>query len=419
MILLTALEEGPDMRVLLINKFLYPKGGDAVVTLETGKLLNRYGHKVEFWGMHHPDNPDYQYKDYFIPYVDYNSGSGIGKQIGMAANMFYSLPAKRMLRKLIADRFRPDIVHLHNIAHQISPSILDLFDQLDIPYVMTMHDYKLVCPSYNMIAKEKICERCQNGKYYQCFFQGCVKNSRVKSLISTAEMYLHHAILKIYSKVRYFISPSMFLKTKLQQMGWMGRIEYMPNFVQADDYIPSYSNDGKTVVYFGRFTNEKGIKTLIEAFKTLHKLRLKLIGDGPLKNLIKLQLMMERIENIEICDHMRPYELKQVISNSLLTILPSEWYENNPRSVIESFALGKPVIGSAIGGIPELVKDYETGLTFAPGNAEDLRSKIEHMAEHPAELKTMGQNARRFVENELNEAKHYRQLTEIYEKAME
>ncbi len=401
------------MKIFLINKFIFPKGGDAICTLSTGKLLSNRGHKVTFWGMNHSSNPEYPYQQYFVNYNDFNNPRGIRKKFQMASNMLYSFEAKRKIEQLIKID-RPDIIHLHNFAHQISPSILDVFKKHKIPTVMTMHDYKLVCPVYTLYSDNKPCERCKGGKYYQCSINRCTKNSRIKSLLNTIEMYLHHKLLHIYDSIDVYISPSRFLKSKVEEMGFKRKVVYIPNFINLDAYIPQYSSEEKSIVYFGRLSQEKGLFTLIEAMKGVD-VKLRIIGDGPLKEALEGKVRDEKIKNVEFLGYLAGDELKNNVKKAMFVILPSEWYENNPLSIIEGFALGKPAIGARIGGIPELVKDNETGLTFEAGNINDLRQKIENLMKDPDRVGQMGKNARKFVEQELNEEKHYQSLIEIYQ----
>jgi len=405
------------MKILLVNKFLYPKGGDTTVTLSTGKLLSEKGHKVIFWGMDHPLNPEYPYKDYFVSYIDFNKPMNFLQQFRTTLRILYSLEAKKKIEKLI-ERERPDIVHLNNFAHQISPSILDVFVKYKIPTVMTLHDYKLVCPSYSMLIDGKPCEKCRNGKYFWCFLKKCTKGSYVKSLLNVVEMYLHHKILHIYDKIDVFISPSMFLKKKLKEMGFKKEIAYLPYFINAKDYLPKYSFSKKIICYFGRLSKEKGLFTLIEAMEGTDA-KLKIIGDGPIKKDLEEKARKENLENVSFLGYKSGNELKEEVRNSMAVVLPSEWYENYPRSIMEAFALGKPVIGTRIGGIPELVEDNETGLTFEPGNVEDLRDKIEDLINNPKKISEMGKNARKFIEKELNPERHYEELMKIYQLAME
>jgi len=405
------------MKILLINKYLFPKGGDAISTLNTGKLLTTKGHKVIFWGMDHPLNPPYPYEDNFVSYIDYNNPRrSILKQTKMASNLMYSVEAKKKLEKIIKSE-KPDIVHLNNFAHQISPSILHIFKKYNIPMVMTCHDYKLVCASYSMLLDGKVCEACKGGRYYNCFFRRCVKDSRTKSLLNTIEMYLHHKILHIYDLVDVFVSPSRFLKTKLEEMGFKCRIKYLPNFVRTNKFRPQYEASENSIVYFGRLSKEKGLYTLLEAVKGLDA-KLKIIGEGLLKEALERRVEDKGIKNVEFLGYRTGEDLKDEIRKSMFVVLPSECYENNPRSIIEGFALGKPAIGARIGGIPELVKNNETGLTFEPGNVKDLQSKIKYLIDNSNKIIEIGKNARRFVEKELNAEKHYQSLMKIYEDVL-
>ena len=400
------------MKILLINKFLYPKGGDAISTLNTGKLLAAKGHKVTFWGMDHPKNPDYYYKELFVSCVDYNKPNGIFRQLKAVVNLLYSFEAKKKIEKLLNIE-KPDIVHLNNFAHQISPSILDVFARDNIPTVMTMHDYKLVCPTYSMLLDGRPCERCKNGKYYWCFLKNCTKSSYSKSFINAMEMYLHHKILHIYNKIDLFISPSMFLKGKVEQMGFKGKIFYLPNFVRLEDFSPGDGLEENSIVYVGRLSEEKGIVTLIEAVKGVD-VEVKIVGDGPIKDRIE----KTRPNNVVFLGYMTQEHFKKEVINSMGLIIPSECYENNPLAVIEAFALGKPVIGAQIGGIPELVQDGKTGYTFEPGNSGDLRNKIKCLLDNQDKAIQMGKNARALVEKEYNAEIHYKHLIEIYNKVI-
>ena len=399
-----------------MNKFLYPKGGDAISTLNTAALLSSNGHRVDLWGMAHPLNPKYAYSDYFVSYVDLNNPGNLKRQAKTALNMLYSFEARSRFEALIK-KIKPDIIHLNNFAHQISPSILHVCKEYKLPVVMTMHDYKLVCPVYTLLNNGKVCEKCARGRYLSCFKNKCAKNSKLKSLISAIEMYLHHKILRIYDLVDVFISPSVFLKNKIEDMGFKGKTAYLSNFVQIDEFWPQYSARNNSIIYFGRLSEEKGIGTLIDAVKDLD-VCLKIVGEGPIKESLSSKVKSEKLNNVIFSGYKSGEELKEEIRESRFSVVPSEWYENNPRSIIESFALGKPVLGARIGGIPELVKDNETGLTFEPGNARDLKAKISYMINSPDKIGRMGVNARVFVEKELNPGKHYQKLMEIYDQAI-
>jgi glycosyltransferase involved in cell wall biosynthesis len=268
-----------------------------------------------------------------------------------------------------------------------------------------------------MVVQNKVCEACENGKYYNCLLKSCFKNSRLKSLLGTIEMYLHHKILKLYDMVDIFISPSKFVKDKLTDMGFKGKIICLPNFVNIEQFTPQYSWQEATIVYFGRLQKDKGLKTLINAVKGIEAVTLKIIGEGPIQDELSHKIEYENIHNVLLLGYMTGEKLHKSIRQAMFVVLPSELYENNPLCVIESFALGKPAVGSRIGGIPELVKDNKTGLTFETGNSRDLRNKIKFLIGNPHLIQEMGQNARWFVENHLNAENYYSNLINIYESA--
>ena len=405
------------MKILLINKFLYPKGGDAISTLTTGKILEAHGHEVVFWGMDHPDNPAYPYKDYFISQVDYESSNGFSVKARTAMNILYSFEAKKKMAALLKN-FQPDMVHLNNFAHQISPSILDAIKDHHIPVVMTMHDYKMVCPTYSMLCKGKVCERCMGGRFYRCGINRCTKGSLFKSMVNVAEMYLHHRVLHIYDKIDLYISPSRFLKYKAAEMGLKGEVAYLPNCVDVFGFEPGFEWQEKSIVYVGRLSNEKGVETLIDAVNGID-IKLKIIGDGPLRGYLEEKIKAGAITNVDFLGYRTGQDLHNEIRNSMFLVIPSECYENNPLTVIEAFALGKPVLGARIGGIPELVRDYETGLTYTSGDVVDLKEKITQMLENKEKIPEMGKNARSLVERELNAEVYYHNLMAIYQKATE
>lgn len=404
------------MKILLVNKYLYPKGGDAVVTLATGELLRKNGHSIFFWGMDHPLNPDYKWKQYFVSNSDYNINNGFLQKIRMSFNILYSLEASGKIEKLILSE-KPDIVHLHNFAHQISPSILNVLKKYNIPSVMTMHDYKLVCPVYSMLSHGMICEKCANQKYYKCFLNKCTKDSYMKSFINMSEMYLHHKILKVYDGINMFISPSRFMQEKLVKMGFKGKIEYLPNFIRVRDQNSRQYSENNVFFYFGRLSREKGIITMIDAIKNTNAV-LRVAGSGPLDGLLKEKIRLENINNVHLLGYKMGDELEKEIKSSIAVILPSEVYENNPRSILESFALGRPAIGARMGGIPELIIEGETGWTFTSGDVEGLRSKIIYCLNNKASVEEAGVKAREYVESNFNEEKHYLKLIDIYQKAI-
>lgn len=418
------------LTVLHINKFHYIVGGAEVIYFRTANILEKHGHNSFYFSMRNPDNLPCETAEFFVPYIDLDKAKDIRSQIKAAGNILYSLKARRLLSRLL-DRYSVDIAHIHTIHRQMSPSILHELKKMRIPVVMTLHEYKMVCSACNLLFHEKPCEACAGGRYFNSIKLKCIKDSHVRSALAFVEMYLHHKVLDIYKNVDIFISPSHFLKNKLKEMGFKKEIFYLPNFIDIKKFEKfkfeekiTKGDNSISIVYFGILEPWKGLLTLLEAAKLIsykHKNReieIKIIGDGPMREKLQEKVKVEGIRNVSFLGYMKGEDLFQEIKNASAVVLPSICYENNPLSVIEAFAMGKPVIGARLGGIPELVKDNETGLTFESGNPDDLYVKIEYCINNKEKIAGMGRNARTYVEQELNAEKYYEKLMEIYKKVM-
>lgn len=403
-----------EMNVLLANKYFFRKGGADNSFFATAELLKENGHGVRFFSMHHPRNESSEFSKYFVSEVKYDTPN-IVEAARAAGRLLYSFEARRRVSDLLRD-FPVDIAHLNSIYHQISPSIIDALVEQSVPVVMTLRDYKVVCASYVMLAGGGVCEACEGGRYYNCFLKRCVKGSGLKSALNTLEMYLHHNVLKLYEKVDVFISPSEFLRDKVTQLGFCGHIEVIPNFADLTVFQPNYVVDSSEVVYFGRLSWEKGLLTLVRAAKGL-PLTVRLIGEGPYRHELEQTCARERIDNVIFSGYQSGVELRKQVQSALCVVVPSEWYENNPRTVIEGFALGKAAIGARIGGIPELVRDGETGFTFESGSLPELREKLGLAVANRDEMMAMGKRGRRLVEEEFSPERHYEKLVRVYENA--
>ena len=405
-------------------------GGSEAVYFRTAEILEKKGQHSIYFSMRHPDNLPCNTAEYFVPYIDLDKCGGTINLLRATGNVLYSIKAKKLLSRLL-DRYSVDVAHIHNIQRQMSPSILHVLKNRKIPVVMTLHEYKMVCPSFNMLIDERPCEACAEGRYFNAVRLSCIKNSRYRSALASVEMFLHHKILNIYRNVDVFISPSQFLKNKHKEMGFQREIVHLPNCIDVQKFDKfrlkekEVHNDKViTIVYFGRLYHGKGLFTLLDAVKKLtnvikkKQIMVKIIGEGPVEEEMKEKARTKGIKNIKFLGNLSGEELFQEVKKAYTVVLPSECYENNPLQVIESFAMGIPVVGARIAGIPELVKDYKTGLTFEPGNPEDLCSKIEYMINNPDKAAEIGKNARVFIEQELNAEKHYVSLMNIYEKAI-
>ena len=360
------------MKILLVNKFLYPKGGSETYIFKLGDVLKKHGHTVEYFGLENEKNIVTNSAESYVSHIDFSEG--IKKNLKAPFRIIYSTEARSKIRKVL-DAFNPDIVHLNNIQFQLTPSIILETEKYrkeknqNLKIIYTAHDYQLVCPSHGLFDSEiNICEKCLDGNYFNCLKTKCIKNSYAKSLLGTVDAYLWK-YSKAYDYVDKIVCPSEFLKSKLDtQKRFAEKTVALHNFFDAEN-IPNVKKENY-ILQFGRLTKEKGTFTLLEATKNLPEIKFVFAGFGEAEESIKTT------PNAEYVGFKKGDELKELIAKARVSICPSEWYENCPFSVIESQIYGTPVIGARIGGIPELIKEGETGLLFESGNVQDLTEKI-------------------------------------------
>ncbi len=401
------------MKVLQINKFYYRRRGAETYMLDLIELLEEKQNQVSVFSMNHPENIKSEYNKYFLSNIEYGDINGMTykDKWRSVSRVLWSREAQKQLEKLIKD-YQPKIAHIHNIYHQISPSILLTLKKHNIPVIHTLHDYKILSANYKLLVDGEIFEKSKGNKYYHEFLKKSVKNSYSASFLGMVEMYLHK-YMKVYeNNVDCFISPSRFLKNKMQE--WQikpKRIEVVPNFIDANKIKPNYTKTGY-LLYFGGLAEEKGIDTLLDSLDDIgYDLSLHIAGTGPEEERLKKQAAGK---NVTWLGHLRGEQLAQEIAGALIVVVPSRWYENYPYSVIEAFAYGKPVIAANIGGLPELVQPGKTGWLFSPNQADLLADIIKFAIQHPEKVEQLGRQARQWVEQELSPEKHFQRIYEIY-----
>ncbi len=363
------------MRILQVNKFHYPRGGADKYYLALGKALVEHGEEVAYFSMEHPKNEKSPWSRYFVSRLSFNEG-GFFDKLRAPGRVLYSLEAKRKFRQLLSD-FRPQIVHLHNIYHQLSPSILGVAKKAGLPVIMHVHDYKLICPNYKLFTAGRPCEACRGGHYQECFRRRCYRSSS-RSLLATIEMYLHHRFLKIYEKnIDLLIAPSAFMKEKLVEFGWPAeKITVVLNPHDSSlPVLPKAPLNSGYLLYFGRLSGEKGGPLLIKAAAAAGE-SLKIAGSGPEEELWR-SLADQAGGDVEFLGTLAGSDLAAAIAGAKVVVIPSIWYENMPLSALEALAAGKPVIASRIGGLPEIINDGDNGLLFTAGDAADLERQIK------------------------------------------
>lgn len=397
------------MRILLVNKYWYLRGGTETVLFATKKLLEDHGHTVEVFGM--KDDKNIFTNKYFIDKIDYQN-QNLFQKIIHAFKFVYNKDAKNKFEELVKE-FQPDVVHFHNIYHQLSFSLLAVIKKYNLPAVMTLHDYQLISPNYNLFHHNRIDESCLNGKYYKCLYHNCLENISATWL---AVLTAYFVKWKKYPKyIRQFISPSQFLKNKFVESGFSpDKITVIGNPISIEkiDYV-----DGEGVVYFGRLSMEKGLDILLVVAKSLPNINFKIAGVGPVEVDLKQKIDQEGIKNVSLVGFKKGRDLDDLINNSRLVIAPSVWYENCPLSVLEAVTAGKLVIASRIGGLPEILSD---DLLFETGNVTELAEKINFWYNQPLELRQ--QKSQELIKNLVQKysPEHYwQELIKVYEKTME
>ena len=363
------------MKILMINKFLHPNGGSETYIFKLGEYLQSIGHEVEYFGMEHEGRIVGNCVDAYTADMDFHEGSKLSK-LTYPLKTIYSTQARKQIRKVL-DSFKPDVCHLNNFNYQLTPSIICEIvkwrkqENKECRIVYTAHDYQLVCPNHmcrNIVTDEN-CEKCLNGSFLNCTKGRCIHQSLSKSFIGTLEASFWE-LKRVYKYIDTFICCSQFMKTKLDTNPLFGeKTVVLHNFVDKSMNLQSLSKKDY-VLYFGRYSVEKGVRTLIKVCKSLPDIRFVFAGTGPLED------ELQGISNIENVGFKTGEELYRLIAQAKFTVYPSQWYENCPFSVMESQMYGTPVIGADIGGIPELIKQGLTGELFQSSNEEDLKNKI-------------------------------------------
>lgn len=394
------------MKILIANKFFFRNGGSEVVMFQERDFLLRVGHQVVDFSMQDERNSASDHAAYFVDRQDYRGGGKLGK-LKSALAFVHSPEAVRKIGALI-DTTRPDLVHCHNIYHQLTPSIIGAAKARGVPVALTLHDYKPVCPAYTRLSDGKPCSACLDGDFLQVLKRRCADGSLGKSALLYAEAVVQRR-LGNYEKVDRFIAPSRFMRDAALHRFRPEQVELLYNGVDLSAIAPAEGDEGY-VLYLGRLSHEKGIETLLQAHaNAAGRWSLVVAGTGSLMDEFSVKYATARYVG-----HLTGDALKKTVAGAAVVVVPSEWYENCPMSVLEAMAYGKPVVGSRMGGIPELVAEGETGLLFEPGSVVELQEKLDTLMLSPELRRSMGQKARARVEREFSLERHNTGLMEIY-----
>lgn len=403
-------------RILHVNKFLYRRGGAEAYMLDLAELQRGEGHDVAFFGMQHEDNEPQEFAELFPSQVDFDpSPASISGKLEGFGRMLWSSTARRGISEVL-DRFEPDVVHLHNIYHQLSPSILRPASRRRVPLVMTVHDYALVCPTHNLMSHGEICESCIGGSFGHAVRKRCQGGSLLASVAGAAELAVHTR-LDAYGPIDTFICPSHFIHGKLSQAGFAPeRLRRLPHFAVMEQ--PAKTTPGTGILFAGRLSYEKGVDVLIRAMALVPgPVGLTILGDGP-----------ERASLVELADRLAPgrvrflgrlsgREVSEWLYRSAVSVVPSRWFENQPLAILEAYTSGTAVVGTDLGGISELVTPSVTGALFENGSESALAARLTELLSDSDACFRMGLAGRAWVEQEFSPRAHLAGLDEIYDRA--
>lgn len=399
------------MKIIQANKFFYPKGGADKYFLTLTQELTETGDLAIPFAMTDNKNLDSIWSKYFSENINYYQTKNYFK---LAWRLIWNQEAANKFGKLL-DETKPDLVHAHNIYHQLSPAILSEAKKRHIPVIMTLHDYKLICPNYLLYTHKHHCERCLTGNYLNCLTHNCY-NSYSRSGLAALESFLHNKVWHSYrNNTDLFIAPSLYLKELMIKAGWnQEKIIVLNN--PAPEYQPQ--KDGKRLLYIGRLAPEKGINTLIEALK-LTEDNLDIAGSGPKEDDLKKLSKKLGLENrITFHGQLSGETLEKLKREAKAIILPSVWSENMPLVLLEALAYDKLIIASRTGGTPELIENNKTGFLFTPENITELATAIKNL-DHltPKERELMSNNIRDKIVP-LSLEKHLNRLRELYKQTI-
>jgi len=410
------------MRVLQINKFHTVQGGADKYYLDLTKELKMAGHQVANFAMQRPDNQHSEWSQYFVSQLDFSLSSNplknIKNTLRVIGRSFWSIEAAKKLERLIKD-FQPDVAHLHTFYHQLSPSILPVLKKYNIPVIMTVHDYNLISCNYVRYHHNAICSHSINGNYWKAIIHKCVKDSYLASMVEALNHYLFKW-LKIYEKhVDLFIFPSKFHAAEHGNSELkMKNTITINNYFEANGTIDN-NEIGDYIFYVGRLSPEKGVDTLIKAYaKAETHLKLIICGDGPQLKELK-SLAAELKTNVEFLGYLPNEQVLNYLVKSAFKVFPSRALENQPLVILESMALGKPVIASNVGGISELIENEKNGLLFESGNEDELAIKIKELSDDSNKLLRLGLKAKQTIEQEFNKNLHFNKLINIYNQMLQ
>jgi len=390
------------LKILLVHNAYQQPGGEDVVFDQERLMLDNAGHEVLVYRRSNWEVDEYR---------------GV-RRVALAKRTLWASDTRREFLQLLS-KHKPDVVHVHNTFVMISPSIYSACYESKVPVVQTLHNYRLLCPAATFFRKGKVCEECVESSLWRSVKYGCYHGSRSATAVLALMLASHRARGTWQREITYFVALTEFSRRKFVEGGLPAeRILVKPNFVHPDP--GARTGDGDYALFVGRLSPEKRVSTVLAAWMRHHlQIPLCVIGGGPDRAQLEEQAAHGGLTNIRFLGQVPRAQTLQAINNARFLVFSSEWYENFPVTIAESFACSTPVITSRMGAMEEIVSDGRTGLLFAPGDPDDLAQKVEWAWNHPAEMRSMGMEARREYESKYTAEKNYPMLMEIYRRAIE
>lgn len=403
------------MRILFCNKYNYPFSGTEMYLFELMALLRDQGHEVALFSMADSRGEPTAYDRHFLPHVDFKASAGIWRRAHLAGHAMYSIEARRRIRTIIQE-FRPDVAHVRNIYHHLSPSILWELKAQNVPVLYHLNDFKLLCPSYNLVAQGEACEACKGGKFWRSIRSDCYSTVSARTALMI-EAYLHRWIGTYSRCVDLFLAPSQFVRNKFIEHGWdAAKFEVLSHFQPIHPWREQRRSDDRTILYFGRLSAEKGVDDLLRAMQKIPQIRLIVAGDGPQRCDLKQLAAALGLKNVTFVGQVSAAERDTLIGKSSFTVLPSHAYETFGKTILESYAEGRAVVATDLGSRRELVREGETGLLYPPGDITRLAATIQLLGANPELAEQMGRAGREMVRSNYQPEAHYDKLLNLYEE---
>ena len=403
------------LRILLVNSHLIPRGGDWTYVSILGQVLQQHGHEVLLYGLAVPGSQTTMPLSELVSDLDFKAAfarRSLRDILHVVSRTIYSFEAEHSMQRAI-EKYKPDIVHLNNIHHFLTPSIVWPIVRNQVPIVWTLHDYTIICPNTTFVSDHEICESCRSQKFYNCVLKKCKRGSYAASFLAAAEAYCHHW-MRAFDRVSAFIAPSSFLLEKFVEQGFQPK-----KVIHIANPIPTIFEDEERPIqgsglYIGRLSEEKGVGTLVRALAGLPNMPFDIIGDGPLRSSLEDYCKKRLLDRVRFYGSVSADAATEFVKNCRFVVVPSEWYENCPYAVLEAMQFGKPVVASAIGGLPELVHDQKNGILCPVGNVTAFMTAIHRLSCDDALCKKFGNKGARLARLEYDVDTYYRKILAVY-----